>query len=91
MGKSPIIGRHGKDILPGWIVEGIVKPGNHPGGVAERWMACDVLHLFSVDPDLPAVLQTLKIFAPSQWNCHLFGRCDGFFNDGFHFIQGVVF
>jgi hypothetical protein len=37
-------------------MEGIIKPGNHPRGVAERWMFGNILDLFAVNPDLSAVI-----------------------------------
>src|SRR6185312_938288 len=56
---SPIAGvcRHQQLVRSLAVVKRIEQTRDHPCGIAEGWMGCDVLDAFAIDEDLAAVAQ----------------------------------
>jgi hypothetical protein len=43
----------------GWIVQGVIEPGNHTSAIAESRVSRDVFHSLTVNVDLAAIAQAL--------------------------------
>jgi hypothetical protein len=63
VGEAPVasIGLNGEDVLLGRIVQGVVEPGDHAGGIAERRMGRHVRDALPVDVDLASIPEALQI------------------------------
>jgi len=63
MGEATVagIGLDDEDVLLGRIVQGVVEPGDHAGGVAERRMGRHVRDALPVDVDLASIPEALQI------------------------------
>src|SRR5437899_12026975 len=63
------IGRARQLCLRGRIVERVVEPRQHAGGIAKGWMRRDVVDALAVDPDLAAVAETLEELLARERPC----------------------
>jgi hypothetical protein len=59
--------RHtGRKLLATRIVQRVIQPRNHPGGIAKRWMGGDVLDPLPIDPNLARVADAFEVFGAGE-------------------------